>query len=263
MPQRPKRTAPSIRGMKGKGEKIVCITAYDAVSGALGDAAGADLILVGDSVGNVVLGYDTTIPVTMEDMVHHTAAAAGSVESALVVADMPFGSYQASVSQAVENAVELVQAGAEAVKLEGPYFEEIAAIAKAGIPVMGHVGMTPQSIHQFGGFKVQGKGDAGTAVVEMAEKLSDQGVFAIVLELIPAALAARVTQAVDCPTIGIGAGAGCDGQIQVFHDLLGLTPHKLRHAKRYIEGFDLLLEALEDYAHEVREGKFPGKEHSA
>jgi len=257
-----KITAPSIRLMRSKGEKIVCITAYDAVFGRMAEAAGADLILVGDSLGNVVLGYDSTLPVTLEEMVDHTRATRHGVRRALYVADMPFGTYQASVEDAVRAAVLLAKAGAEAVKLEGEYTEAISAIVKAGIPVMGHVGMTPQSVNVFGGFRVQGKGEAGQAVLDAALRIQDAGAFAIVLELIPAALAARITEELQIPTIGIGAGAQCSGQVQVIHDVLGLNDKPMRHAKRYITGYDCFVEALRQYSSDVRAQVFPGDEHS-
>lgn len=255
-------TAPLVRTMKESGAKIVAVTAYDSFSGALVDEAGADIALVGDSVGNVLLGYESTLPVTMEDMVHHTAAVARVVNRPLLVADMPFGSYQSSVAQAVESGVRLVRAGAHAVKLEGAYIDAITALVMAGIPVMGHLGMTPQSVHKFGGHKVQGKGAAEEALVEDAKRLESAGVFAIVLELVPAVAAKRVTESINIPTIGIGAGPHCDGQVQVFHDLLGLTKHKFRHAKRYIEGYDLMLDGVRRYICEVRAGEFPESEHS-
>lgn len=256
----PKRmTAPAIRAMKG-GDPIVCLTAYDAVTGKLADLAEVDLILVGDSVGNAVLGHDTTVPVTLEDMIHHVSAVRRSVQQALLVADMPFGSYGSSVAQAVDSAVALAKAGAEAVKLEGIFTEEIHAIQKVGIPVMGHIGMTPQSVNLFGGFKVQGRGGQAEAVLSAARAVCDAGVFSIVLELIPKDLAKEITHSVPVPTIGIGAGPDCDGQVQVFHDLVGLTPHHFRHAKRYVDAWSLMSEALADYTKEVRAREFPTEE---
>ncbi len=217
---------------------------------------------MGDSVGNVVLGHNTTVPVTMDDMVHHTKATRRGVERALLVADLPFGSYQASVEQGVRNAVRLMQAGAEAVKLEGDYPEVVAAIQKAGIPVMGHIGFTPQSVHTFGGFKVQGRGDTGGVIKEQALRLQEAGVFAIVLELMPADLSKSISESLTVPTIGIGAGVGCDGQIQVFHDLVGLAPKVYRHAKKYADGRTTFTEGIRKYAEEVREGRFPTDEQS-
>lgn len=258
---RDKITAPRLRAMKSKGEKIVFVTAYDFTSGQIVDSAGVDAILVGDSLGNVVLGFDTTLPVGMAEMLHHVSATARGVTRALLVADMPFGSFQCGVERAVEAAVQLAKAGAEAVKLEGPFLEEVRAIEKAGIPVMGHIGFTPQSVNRFGGFKVQGRSD-GDALIEAAKSLEDAGVFSIVLELVPADLALRITESVTCPTIGIGAGPGCDGQVQVFHDLLGLGELELRHAKRYAEGRALFFEAVQRYRDDVRSATFPGPENS-
>ncbi len=257
-----KVTAPRLSAMRAKGERIVCLTAYDAAFGQLADEAGVDVVLVGDSVGNVLLGYPNTVPVTLEEMLHHTRATARGVRRALLVADMPFGSYGSSVAQAVDAAVALVKVGAEAVKLEGPFREEMQAITKIGIPVMGHVGMTPQSTNTLGGFRVQGRGETAEAVVEDAKAVDAAGAFAMVLELVPAELARRITDGVVCPTIGIGAGAGCSGQIQVLHDVLGLSPQPLRHAKRFVSGRDCLLDGLRSYTQEVREGAFPAQEHS-
>lgn len=240
----------------------MCITAYDAPFARLADDAGVDLILVGDSLGNVVLGYTSTLPVTLDEMVHHTRAVSTGVKRALLVADLPFGSYQASVSQAVSSAVSLVKAGAAAVKLEGTYTEAIQAIVKAGIPVMGHLGFTPQSVNAFGGFRVQGRGDSAERILREARELDGAGVFAAVLELIPAALAKQITEQVSYPTIGIGAGVECDGQIQVLHDVLGITQDPLKHAKQYLSGRALLTQAMRDYAEEVRAGSFPNMDNS-
>jgi len=252
-----KITAPVIREKHRKGEKIVCITAYDAVFGQIADSAGVDLILVGDSVGNAVLGYPSTVPVTLEEMLAHTKAARRGVKRALFVSDLPFGTYQSSVSQAVDSSVALVKAGAESVKLEGDFTEQIAAIVRAGIPVMGHVGMTPQSVNLFGGFKVQGKGSSGQAVLDAAKRVQDAGAYAIVLELIPSDLAREITDALEIPTIGIGAGIHCSGQVQVIHDMLGLGPKGLKHAKAYVNGQDLFSNAIKQYADEVRSAEFP------
>ncbi len=257
-----KVTAPEVRAMKNGGRRVVCVTAYDAVTGALVDEAGVDIALVGDSVGNVVLGYSSTIPVSLDEMARHTAAAARGVRRALLVADMPFGSYQSSPAQAVESAVTLVKAGAEAVKIEGAYCEAAGAILRAGIPVMGHVGMTPQSVHAFGGHRVQGKGESGKAVLRDAQALDEVGVFAIVLELVPRRLAAEITECVGAVTIGIGAGPDCDGQVQVFHDIMGLSERPYRHSKVFTNGRESFLTGLRAFAEEVREGAFPGEEHS-
>ena len=255
-------TAPALRAMKPKGEKIVSVTAYDFTSGAIADSCGVDFILVGDSLGNVVLGYDTTIPVTLEDIEHHTRAVRKGVKNALLIADLPFGSYQVSPEKAVESSVRLVKAGAEAVKLEGAYTDAITAITKAGIPVMGHVGLTPQSIHSFGGFRVQGRGSKAEVVERMACATQEAGAFAIVLELIPAELGRHITEALEIPTIGIGAGPHCDGQIQVFHDIMGLSPELFKHAKDYVGARGLMSDGLDEYAKDVRAGTFPSEENS-
>jgi len=257
-----KITAPRVRAMKGRGEKIVCVTAYDATFGAIADEAGVDVVLVGDSVGNTSLGYANTVPVTLDEMIAHTRATRTGVKRALLVSDLPFGSYQASVSQAVESAVALVKAGAEAVKLEGDYCEAIQAIVRAGIPVMGHLGMTPQSVNRFGGPRVQGRGASGDQVVADAKAVDEAGVFGMVLELIPRELAGTITAAVHSPTIGIGAGELCDGQIQVLHDVLGLSPEGFKHAKAYVAGRAILTQALSEYGDEVRSSSFPTKEQS-
>ncbi len=250
-------TAPKLRAMRAAGERIVCVTAYDATFGALADLAGVDVVLVGDSVGNTLLGMRETVGVGLAEMAHHVRATRAGVQDALLVADLPFGSYGASVAQAVESAVLLMKAGAEAVKLEGDHPEAVAACVRIGIPVMGHLGFTPQSVNVFGGHKVQGRGEAGEAVVEAARRLNEAGAFGVVLELVPMDLAARVTREVDLPTIGIGAGAGCDGQIQVLHDVLGLSERVYRHAKPYVDGRGLIVGALRGYADEVRQGAFP------
>lgn len=248
--------------MKAKGEKVVCLTAYDILTATIADESEVDLVLVGDSLGNVVQGNDTTVPVTLDNMAYHTTIVRRGVKHALLVSDMPFGSYQASVAQAVDSATVLARLGAEAVKLEGPYYEEVAAIVKAGLPVMGHIGMTPQSVNQFGGFKVQGKGEAVKPLVEMAKRLEDAGVFSIVLELMSSEAAQEVTSAISCPTIGIGAGAGCDGQIQVFHDITGLNRQRFKHAKAFCQGHGVLMDGVQQYVKEVRSSTFPGEEHS-
>jgi 3-methyl-2-oxobutanoate hydroxymethyltransferase len=254
-------TAPKIRSMKGE-RPIVCVTAYDWISASIADSSDVDLILVGDSVGNAVLGYESTICVTLDEMVHHTKAARRGVERALFVADMPFGSYQSSVAQCVDSAVALMKAGGEAVKLEGAYVDEVRALVKAGIPVMGHVGMTPQSVNMFGGHRVQGKGESGEKVIQDARALEDAGVFSIVLELIPADLAAQITQILTIPTIGIGAGPSCDGQIQVFNDIMGLAPQTFKHSRRYVEGRSAFCDGIRRYANDIREGRFPSPDNS-
>jgi 3-methyl-2-oxobutanoate hydroxymethyltransferase len=259
-------TAVDLPRMKAGGERITMVTAYDYPTGRLADAAGVDAVLVGDTLGMVVLGHATTIPVTMEAMLHHTAAVTRAVERALVVADMPFLSYQVTTEEAMRNAARLIQqGGAGAVKIEGgaALAPTVARIVGAGIPVMGHVGLTPQSVHQLGGFRLQAKTSAAAQrLIEDARALEDAGAFAVVLELVPAPLAHRVTELLSIPTIGIGAGSGCDGQIQVLHDLIGLvgdpeTAHLPRHARRYAEVGVAIRQALAAYVADVRAGRFP------
>jgi 3-methyl-2-oxobutanoate hydroxymethyltransferase len=261
-----KWTTSSIRACKGK-QKIACLTAADYATARLIDEAGIPLVLVGDSLAMTVLGYETTLPVTMDEMLHHTAAVVRGVRDALVVADMPFMSYQISAEQALENAGYFMkEAHAGAVKIEGGSIRinTIETLVENGIPVMGHIGLTPQSVHQMGGYKVQGKHpQEAQALIEDAQALADAGIFALVLECVPAALAAEITEKVSVPTIGIGAGAGCDGQILVTHDMLGLhsdlTPS---FAKRYAELGSQMSKAFAEYRDEVTDGKFPTDSHS-
>jgi 3-methyl-2-oxobutanoate hydroxymethyltransferase len=252
--------------MKQAGERIACVTAYDFPTARLAAAAGLPLILVGDSLGNVVLGYDSTLPVTMDDMVHHTRAVVRGAPDALVVADMPFMSYQVNADEAMRNAGRLMQeGGASAVKLEGGrrINETVTRLTEAGIPVMGHLGLTPQSVNQLGGYRVQGRTlPEAQRMLDDAEALERAGAFSIVLETIPAPLAAVVTKRLRVPTIGIGAGAECDGQIQVLHDILGFGARQPKHAKRYADLHAVIGEALQRYAAEVREGAFPAREHA-
>lgn len=258
---RAKITAPKIRSMKGG--RIVCVTAYDFPTAQIADDAGVDVILVGDSLGNVILGYENTLPVTLDEMLHHVRAAARGCEHALLVADMPFGTFQVSAEEAVRAGAALVKAGAEAVKLEGPYEEAIQRLAEAGIPVMGHVGMTPQSVNAFGGFRVQGRGAEAERVVVDARKIAEAGAFSIVLEMVPAGVAKRITEEVAIPTIGIGAGRDCDGEVQVFHDILGLSPGEpYRHTKPYLKARELFTKAICHFAAEVRTKEFPTEENS-
>lgn len=262
-----KHTVATFRKAKEEGKKISMLTAYDYSTAGLLDAAGINGILVGDSLGNVMLGYEDTISVTMEDMIHHGAAVARGAKNALVVIDMPFMSYQASVYDAVVNAGRLMKEGrAGAVKLEGgkEVVPQIQAIVQAGIPVMAHLGLTPQSIHAFGGYKVQGKDEeAARKLIENAKEVEAAGAFAVVLECVPAPLAELVTGQVSIPTIGIGAGAGCDGQILVYQDMLGLfsdfTP---KFARRYAELGVAMQEAFKSYIEDVEQGRFPAREHS-
>ena len=262
-----KNTAATFAAAKAKGEKLSMLTAYDYSTAKLEDESGINGILVGDSLGNVVLGYEDTVSVTMEDMIHHGAAVARGAKNALVVVDMPFMSYEATVEEAVRNAGRLMKEGrAGAVKLEGGVrvAEQIRAIVKAGIPVMGHIGLTPQSINVFGGFKVQGKSEeAARALLADAKAVEEAGAFAVVIEAVPAALAQMITDAVSIPTIGIGAGAGCDGQILVYQDMLGMfsdfTP---KFVKRYANVGEVMREAFANYATEVASGAFPTEEHT-
>lgn len=257
-----KVTAPRLVQMRQKGEKIVCVTAYDFSSAQLAEEAGIDMVLVGDSLGNVIQGHSTTLPVELEDIGYHTRAVARGLSRPLLVADLPFGSYNISVEQAVESSIYLMKCNAEAVKLEGAYTDEIRAIVKAGIPVMGHVGFTPQSVNNFGGFRVQGKGEHAEEVLTMAKQIEDAGAFGIVLELIPGELAERITEALSIPTIGIGAGENCSGQVQVWHDVLGLAERQYKHAKFYMQGRVQMIEALKTYTQEVKQGEFPTGENT-
>jgi 3-methyl-2-oxobutanoate hydroxymethyltransferase len=254
--------------MKRRGDKIVMVTAYDAPGARFAEDAGIDIILVGDTAAMVVLGHEgTTVPVTMDEMLFLTRTVARSARHPVVVGDMPFGSFQVSDEKAVENAIRFVkEAGADAVKLEGagPMLTRVQSIVQAGIPVMGHVGLTPQSATMLGGFKTQGKtAEAARQLVEDAVALEEAGAFSVVLEAIPAPVAAEVTQRLSVPTIGIGAGRGTDGQVLVHHDLLGLTEgHLPRFVKRYANLSREIRDALEAYAEEVRAGTFPEDEHT-
>jgi 3-methyl-2-oxobutanoate hydroxymethyltransferase len=258
-------TVTRIRESKGR-QKLACLTAYDCTTAHLMDAAGLPLILVGDTLGMTMLGYDTTLPVTMAHMLHHTAAVVRGVKNALVVADMPFLSYQVTIAEGVQNAGRLLKdAGADAVKIEGGEIrvELIRTLVANGIPVMGHIGLTPQSVHALGGYKVQGR-DPKTADQLRADalRLADAGVFALVLECVPAPLAAAITAAASVPTIGIGAGPACDGQILVSHDMLGLTENlKPRFVKEYVDLGAQMRTAFAAYAHDVAAGAFPAPEH--
>ena len=261
-----KWTAERIRGIKGNA-KIACLTAYDFTTARHLDAAGIHMALVGDSLANTVLGYATTLPVTMDQMIHHTAAVARGITRAMVVADMPFMSYQVSTEQAMANAGRLLkEAGADGVKIEGGAFRAslVSTLVDNGIPVLGHIGLTPQSIRQFGGYKVQGKKETDAdRLVSDARALEAAGVFAIVIECVPASLGATITGAVQVPTIGIGAGPGCDGQVLVSHDLLGLSGSTVpRFVKRYADLGDRMVSAFKAYKSDVENGAFPANEHS-
>ncbi len=259
-------TVPALRARKQRGERIAMLTAYDHAFAAIFDAAGIDVLLVGDSLGNVVQGLDTTLPVTLDETVYHTRLVARAARRALVVADLPFGTYQISPEEAVRSSVRcLKEGGAQAVKLEGgrSVAETIARIVAAEIPVMGHVGLTPQAIHRMGGHRVQGRGEEGRArVLADAHAVEEAGAFAIVLEGIPAEIAREVTASVGVPTIGIGAGVHCDGQVLVMHDMLGLGEWTPSFVKRYAALGSLASQAARAFADEVREGKFPDSEHS-
>ena len=262
-----KITSADFRTMKNSGDKISMVTAYDYSTARLVDESGIDSILVGDSLGMVMLGYPDTLSVTMEDMIHHCSAVVRGAKNALVICDMPFMSYQTSVYDAVKNAGRLIKEGkAAAVKLEGgaEFAEHIKAIVNASIPVCGHLGMTPQSVNAFGGFKVQGKTvEAAKKLITDALALEEAGVFAIVLECVPAELAEYISKLLSIPTIGIGAGVGCDGQVLVYQDLTGIfndfTP---KFVKRYLNAGEMIRNAFVDYNYEVKHGKFPTAEHS-
>ncbi len=258
---------PELSEMKRRGEKIVMVTAYDAPSGRLADAAGVDLILVGDSSGMVVHGRESTVAVSLDEIVFMTQWVTRGAKRPLVVADMPFGSYEVSDEQAVQNAVRLVkEGGADAVKLErgGTSVSRARAIVSAGVPVMGHVGLTPQTATVLGGFKAQGRtAERGRALVEEALQLEAAGCFSVVLEAVPAQVARKVTEALSVPTIGIGAGGDCDGQVLVWHDMLGYYDGQApRFVKRYADVGEVIIEALGRFADEVRSGAFPEQQHA-
>lgn len=260
-------TITQVKEMRQKGEKIAMLTAYDYSTAKLIDEAGVPLILVGDSLGMVVLGYESTIPVTIEVMLHHTKAVVRGTKKALVVGDMPFMTYHISLEDALRNAGRFIQeAGAQAVKLEGgvTVAEKVRRIVDCGIPVMGHIGLTPQSINQFGGHKIQGKTpEAAKRLLEDAKALEQAGVFSIVMETVPAPLAALITRKVSVPTIGIGAGAGCDGQVQVVNDILGsFSDFVPKHAKQYAKLTEIIRSAVTQYYNEVKDGSFPTEKQS-
>lgn len=262
-----KITTATIRKRKETSEKIVMLTAYDYPTAKLVDQAGVDIILVGDSVGNVVLGYPDTTHVSMEDMLHHIGAVSRANTNAMVLGDMPFLSYHTGVTDAVRNAGRLVRdGGASAVKLEGgaDFTDEVHAIVRAGIPVCGHLGLTPQSVHKFGGYFIQGKtDDDAQRILADAHALEEAGVFAIVLECVPQALAARITKELKIPTIGIGAGNDCDGQVLVSHDMLGMYTGKVaKFVKQYSDLGNQYIDAVKNYVEEVKSGAFPDAQHS-
>jgi 3-methyl-2-oxobutanoate hydroxymethyltransferase len=259
-------TVLDVQRFKEEGRRFAMLTAYDFLGARILDEAGIPILLVGDSLGMVMLGYSTTLPVTLDDMLHHARAVSRGSRQALLVGDMPFMSYHASTEQAITSAGRFVQeAGMQAVKLEGGgrVVEITHRLTEVGIPVMGHVGLTPQFVHQMGGFKVQGKTDAqAAAILAAARELEQAGAFSVVLESVPSKLAAEITQALKIPTIGIGAGPGTDGQVLVFHDMLGLTTGKApKFVKRYANLAEEIARAATAYAEDVRTGKFPGPEH--
>ena len=258
---------PALGEMKGRGERIAMVTAYDYPSGRLADAAGLDIVLVGDSAAMTMLGHDSTVPATMDEMVVLTRATTRGTRRAIVVADMPFGSFQVSDEEAVRNGVRFVKdAGADAVKMEGAgaTLSRVRALLGAGVPVMGHLGLTPQSATMLGGFRAQGRtADKARQLFDDALALEEAGCFAVVLEAVPAAVAARVTRALAVPTIGIGSGSDCDGQVLVWHDLVGLYDGRpARFVKRYADVGEVVRAALERYAAEVRNGTFPEESHT-
>jgi len=260
-------TINQIREMKEKGEKITMLTAYDYSTAKIIDQVGIPLILVGDSLGMVMLGYETTIPVTIDVMLHHSKAVVRGTQNALIVGDMPFMTYHTSVEDALRNAARFIQeAGCQAVKLEGgvTVAEKVRRVVECGIPVMGHIGLTPQSVHQLGGHRVQGRSsEAAIRILEDARALEEAGVFSMVLESVPAPLAGLITEKVSVPTIGIASGPNCDGQVQIINDILGsFTDFVPRHAKQYAKLADIIHDAVAEYYGEVKAGTFPTKKHS-
>jgi 3-methyl-2-oxobutanoate hydroxymethyltransferase len=252
-----------LRAYKAEGKRFTMLTAYDFPTAQILDRAGVPVLLVGDSVGRNVLGYPNELPVTMEDMLHHVRAVVRGAERSMVVGDMPFMSFQASTEDGIRNAGRLVkEGGAHAVKIEGVHLDLVQRLVEIGIPVMAHVGLTPQSVYGLGGFRVQGRGEEASKVLEQATQLDKAGAFAIVLEAVPAELGAEITRAVRVPTIGIGAGPGCDAQVLVVHDLLGITEHPPKLAKAYADLRTEMTTAVEAFVRDVAEGTFPDQGHS-
>jgi 3-methyl-2-oxobutanoate hydroxymethyltransferase len=252
-----------LRAWKAEAKRFVMLTAYDFPTAQILDRAGVPVLLVGDSVGRNVLGYPNELPVTMEEMLHHVKAVARGAEHAMVVGDMPFMSFQASVEEGVRNAGRLIkEGGAHAVKIEGVQLDLVQRLIDIGIPVMAHIGLTPQSVYGLGGLKVQGRGEDATKVMEQAAQLEKAGAFAIVLEAMPADLGEEISRSLQIPTIGIGAGAGCDAQVLVIHDLLGLTEKPPKLAKAYADLRGTMTEAVEAFIADVERGEFPDTEHS-
>jgi len=260
-------TIPILKEKKRLGQKIVTVTAYDFASARLADRAGVDIVLVGDTAAIMALGYDTTVPITLDEILHHVRSVRRGLKGALLLADLPFGSYESGVEDAIRSAVRVMkEGGAQAVKIEGGAWlmDTVRALTNAGIPVFGHVGLMPQSVHLVGGHKTQGKEPKqAEQILSDARALEMAGAIGIVLEAIPAALAGEITAALSIPTIGIGAGADCDGQVQVWHDILGIYPGKqYRHVKRYASIGETIESAIKIYAEEVRNGEFPTRENS-
>jgi 3-methyl-2-oxobutanoate hydroxymethyltransferase len=256
-------TIHDLKTWKAEGRRFTMLTAYDFPTAQILDRAGVPVLLVGDSVGSNVLGYADTLPVTMEEMLHHTRAVARGAERALVVGDMPFLSYQVSLEEGVRNAGRLMkEGGAQAVKLEGPQVDLVHRLVDIGVPVMAHVGLTPQSVHAMGGYRVQGRGEAAHRVAEQAQQLEKAGAFSVVLEAMPADLAGEITRSLQIPTIGIGAGPGCDAQVLVIHDLLGITEKPPKLAKKYADLRGVMTEAVEAFVRDVEAGAFPDDDHS-
>ncbi|MFC2020426.1 3-methyl-2-oxobutanoate hydroxymethyltransferase [Chloroflexota bacterium] len=260
-------TINKIREMKEKGEKISMLTAYDYSTAKIVDEAGIPMILVGDSLGMVMLGYESTVPVTMEVMLHHTKAVVRGTQRSLIVGDMPFMSYHVSVEDCLRNAARFIQeAGAQAIKLEGgvTVADKVKRVVESGIPVMGHIGLTPQSVNQLGGHRLQGRSpEAAIRIIEDAKALEEAGAFAVVLETLPAPLATLITEKISIPTIGIGGGPGCDGQVQIINDMLGsFTDFVPKHAKQYAKLADTMRNAIAEYDREVKAGNFPTEKHS-
>jgi 3-methyl-2-oxobutanoate hydroxymethyltransferase len=256
-------TIHDLRAWKAEGRRWAMLTAYDFPTAQILDEAGIPVLLVGDSVGRNVLGYPNELPVTMEEMLHHTRAVARGAERAMVVGDMPFMSFQASIDDGVRNAGRFVkEAGAHAVKIEGQQFELVRRLVDVGIPVMAHVGLTPQSVYGLGGYRIQGRGESAAKVLEQAHALEKAGAFAIVLEAMPADLAADITEQLEIPTVGIGAGAGCDAQVLVIHDLLGLNEKPPKLAKAYADVRRQITDAVTAFARDVGSGSFPDDDHT-
>lgn len=258
-------TLADLKKIQDRGEKLVMLTCYDASFAALCDDAGVEMLLIGDSLGMVIQGHDSTLPVTQEQTAYHVAMVARGSKRGLIIADLPFGTYQESPEQALRNAVQLMAAGAQVVKLEGgrTMLPTIRFLVDRGIPVCGHVGLTPQSVHALGGYKVQGRGDAGQQVLDDARAVEEAGACMVVLEAIPAQLAGEVTRALTIPTIGIGAGAECDGQVLVLYDMLDIYPgRKARFVRNFMDGAPSVAEAIKRYVVAVKDGNFPGPEHA-